>query len=262
MPAMTVTQTSRRTPRRMRVAALWIGVAGGIGVMGMAASPGLAANAPDSSAGVASLPVPVDRQDYVTAYTTHNPQDNSVVDPYDADPSSIHVAISGGQYFARSYVHLALDYLPDGAVADNASLTLHVTQAADASNTGAYQIYNVNTSAAIIEACALVTELPAKLDDSHPPAYDCEHGSAIGTPNAAHDTWTFTLKNLVAYWKLHGNTGAALIGIGSGDQSQTWQVAFYRSRSAASVAYTVAPIAPTTTSGGGAPSTSAGGVTP
>ena len=102
------------------------------------------------------MTIPVDRQDYVTAYTTTNPSDGTTIDPYDADPSSIHVAISGGKEFARSFVHMALDYLPDGAVPTDLTMTLHLTQQSDASNTGVYPIYNVNNTQAIVQACALV----------------------------------------------------------------------------------------------------------
>jgi ABC-type branched-subunit amino acid transport system substrate-binding protein len=185
--------------------------------------------------------VPVDRQDYVTSATTTNPLDGSTVDPYHNDPSSIHVAVNGGNEFARSFVHLALDYLPKGASATQATVTLHVTQQSDASNAGFYPIYNQNVSSAIVQACALTSELPANFDSSKPPAYDCQHGSAVGKPNAAADTWTFSLANLVAYWSQHGNTGAALIPVGTGDPSQTWSVAFYKGRSASTVTYTESP---------------------
>jgi ABC-type branched-subunit amino acid transport system substrate-binding protein len=231
-------------PRLFGLAAL-----GALSLCALAAAPGVNASpVRDAGSSPTVMAVPFDRQDYVTVATTHNPQDNSVVDPYDGDPSSVHVAINGGKDFAHSYVHLALDYLPDGAVATSATMTMHLTQQNDASNTGDYQIYNVNNTEAIIEACALTTELPAQFDDQHPPAYDCQHGSAVGSQSKSGDIWTFPLKNLVDYWTLHGNTGAALIGIGSGDQSQTWQVAFYRSRSAATVAYTAPPL-PTTNPG-------------
>ena len=210
--------------------------AGGLATSGLLAGIGHAA----PKAAVPSMVIPVDRQDYVTAYTTHNPTDGSTVDPYDADPSSIHVGISGGSEFARSFVHLALDYLPDGATPTDLTMTLHLTQQSDASNTGVYPVYNVNNTQAIVEACALVTELPSKFDDSNPPKADCEHGSAVGKQSSDGQTWTFNLKNLLGYWHQHGNTGAALIGIGSGDSSQTWQVAYYRSRSSAVVDYVTA----------------------
>src|SRR3954462_9131920 len=207
--------------------------AAGLAMSGLLAGIGHAAPKATSAA----MTIPVDRQDYVTAYTTANPSDGTTIDPYDADPSSIHVAISGGKEYARSVVHMALDYLPAGAVPTDLTMTLHLTQQSDASNSGVYPIYNVNNTQAIVEACALVTELPSKFDQSKPPKEDCEHGSAVGKQSADGQTWTFSLKNLLAYWHLHGNTGAALIGIGSGDSSQTWQVAFYRSRSAALVKY-------------------------
>lgn len=237
-----------------------LAVLSGLALCALAAAPDVGASTVQdgTAAGSTAMTVPVDRQDYVTALTTHNPQDGSVVDPYDGDPSSIHVAISGGKDFARSFVHLALDYLPDGAVATDATLTLHLTEQNDASNTSDYQIFNVDTAAAIVEACALTTELPAQFDDQHPPAYDCAHGSAVGSANKGGDTWTFKLKNLVDYWKQHGNTGAALIGIGSGDQTQTWQVAFYRSRSAARVVFTQPPAPTTSTVTGPVPNVGSG----
>src|SRR4051794_30420930 len=144
---------------------------------------------------------------------------------------------------------MALGYLPDGAVPTDLTMTLHPTQQADASNSGVYPIYNVNNTEAIVQACALVTELPAKFDQSNPPKEDCQHGSAVGKQSSDGQTWTFSLKNLLAYWHQHGNTGAALVAVGSGDSSQTWQVAFYRSRSAAVVRY-VAGAVPSTSGGG------------
>src|SRR3954453_12552631 len=220
------------TPKYVRATVTAL-CAGGLAISGLLAGIGHAAPKATSAA----MTIPVDRQDYVTAYTTTNPSDGTTIDPYDADPSSIHVRTSGGKEFPRSFVHMALDYLPDGAIPTDLTMTLHLTQQSDASNTGVYPIYNVNNAQAIVEACALVTELPSKFDQSNPPKEDCEHGSAVGKQSTDGQTWTFSLKNLLAYWHAHGNTGAALIGIGSGDSSQTWQVAFYRSRSAALVKY-------------------------
>src|SRR3954451_13607115 len=232
----------RRAPTPKYVRATVTAVcAAGLATSGLLAGIGHAAPKATSAA----MTIPVDRQDYVTAYTTTNPSDGTTIDPYDADPSSIHVAISGGKEFARSFVHMALDYLPDGAVPTDLTMTLHLTQQSDASNSGVYPIYNVNNAQAIVEACALVTELPSKFDQSNPPKEDCEHGSAVGKQSADGQIWTFSLKNLLAYWHLHGNTGDALIGIGSGDSSQTWQVAFYRSRSAALVKYVSSAVAGT-----------------
>src|SRR3954470_3112684 len=142
--------------------------AAGLAMSGLLAAIGHAAPKATSAA----MTIPVDRQDYVTAYTTTNPSDGSTIDPYDTDPSSVHVAISGGQQFARSFVHLALDYLPDGAMPTDLTMTLHLTQQSDASNSGVYPIYNVNNSQAIVEACALVTELPSKFDQGKPPKED------------------------------------------------------------------------------------------
>jgi len=141
------------------------------GGLGLALSGSASASAPHRMA------VPVDRQDYVTSLSTTNPTDGSLIDPYDGDPSSIHVAVNGGAEFARSFVHVALDYLPPHSAAKQLTVTLHVPQKADASNKGTYPIYNVNTSSAIVEACALTTELPANFDYTKPPDYDCAHGS-------------------------------------------------------------------------------------
>jgi ABC-type branched-subunit amino acid transport system substrate-binding protein len=222
-------------PHRLRLTLLATAALLGLGAVASQAS------VPQSDPGTGSMSVPVDRQFYVTSSTTHNPNDGSTVDAYDADPSSIHVAVNGGSEFARSFVHLALDYLPAHAVATQVTMTLHITAQSDASNTGVYPLYNVNTSAAIVEACALTSELPSKFDDANPPKYDCEHGSAVGKPNKAGDVWTFQLENLVAYWKVHGNTGAALVPIAA-DPSQTWAVAFYKSRSSSRVAYAIPPV--------------------
>src|SRR5581483_10385177 len=73
-------------------------------VAGMFAAPGLAvastaapALPSDHRSNAQHLVVPVDRQDYVTAVTTTNPVDGTTIDPYDADPSSIHVVrVDGG----------------------------------------------------------------------------------------------------------------------------------------------------------------------
>ena len=163
------------TPKYLRATVTAV-CAAGLATSGLLAGIGHAAPKATSAA----MTIPVDRQDYVTAYTTTNPSDGTTIDPYDADPSSIHVAISGGKEFARSFVHMALDYLPAGAVPTDLTMTLHLTQQSDASNSGVYPIYNVNNAQAIVEACALVTELPSKFDQSNPPKEDCEHGSAVG----------------------------------------------------------------------------------
>ncbi|MDQ1704106.1 MAG: branched-chain amino acid transport system substrate-binding protein [Frankiaceae bacterium] len=243
----------------------------GISVASMALSGAAAA-----SATAGSTAVPVDRQAYVTSLSTTNPVDGTLIDPYNADPSSIHVAVDGGKELARSFVHVALDYIPAQAAPTQVTMTLHLTQQSDASNTGTYPIYNVNPSAAIIEACALTSELPSKFDYTKPPAYDCQHGSAVGKANAAADTFTFQLAGLISYWKQHGNTGAALIPIAA-DPSQSWSVAFYKSRAAALVAYSIAAkpkgsghgkptpaptAAPPTTTGSSGSGTSTGSGTP
>ena len=241
--------------------ALALAAAAGVAPTVMVATAGAAATAADKPK-VQRIVVPVDRQDYVAAFTTTNPNDGSTVDPYDGDPSSIHVAINAGSELARSFVHLALDYLPAKTTATDAVMTLHVTAQSDASNTGVYPIYNINSSSAIISACVLKTELPSQFDPSKPPAYDCPHGSTVGKPNKTGDVWTFDLKALLPYWRAHGNTGAALVPVGTGDPSQNWSVAFYKSRATSTVAFASAPNGPAAhkarAASGGAPSTHAG----
>jgi hypothetical protein len=194
----------------------------------------------------AKLTVPVDRQEYVAAVTTTNPVDGTTIDAYGGDPSSIHIAVNSGQEFSRSFVHLALDYLPKNAAASTATMTLFVTSQGDSSQTSVYPIFNVNPGQALIEACALKTELPQHFDGATPPAYDCEHGSAVGKPNKAGTSWTFQLKNLIGYWAKHGNTGAALVPIKSGASGQTWAVSFYKSRSTSQVSYDLPAPSPST----------------
>ncbi|HMC71336.1 MAG TPA: hypothetical protein VKJ07_19425, partial [Mycobacteriales bacterium] len=83
--------------------ALALGVVAGVAPAVMVATAGAterAAAKPHAQREV----IPVDRQDYVADFTTTNPTDGSTVDPYNADPSSIHVAINGGSEFARSFV--------------------------------------------------------------------------------------------------------------------------------------------------------------
>jgi len=223
--------------RRWRLAIVG---ATGLAVTGLGATASMAGE-PRADRATHSMAVPVDRQFYVTSQTTTNPTDGSTVDAYDNDPSSIHVAVNGGSEFARSFVHLALDYLPEHSAATQITMTLHQTNQSDASNTGVYPIYNINPTQAIVEACALTTELSSNFDYTKPPAYDCQHGSAIGKPNKDATVWTFQLKGLIDYWRKHGNTGAALIPVSDG--SSTWAIAFYRSRAAARVAYTTTAVA-------------------
>jgi ABC-type branched-subunit amino acid transport system substrate-binding protein len=231
--------------RRLVRSALVAVAAGAVAALGVLATAGSAQTSPGSGAGSSgssgSMTLPIDRQDYVADHTVPNPQGGASTDPYNNDPSSIHVAINGGQEFARSFVHLALDYLPPGEQASAATMTLYLTAQSDASNTGVYPIYNVNTSQAIVQACVLTAELPANFDANNPPAYDCEQGSSVGKPSADGQSWTFDLKDLVGYWDAHGNTGAALVPVGSGDPSQNWAVAFYKSRSTSDVSYVPAP---------------------
>lgn len=260
-----------RTFLHSAVLAVSVGALAAIGLIANAGSaqtqPSGTAPSAGSSGSSGSMTIPVDRQDYVADHTVANPQGGAPTDPYNNDPSSIHVAIDGGQEFARSFVHLALDYLPADSQASAATMTFVPTGQSDASNTGVYPIYNINTSQAIVQACVLTSELPAVFDPNNPPAYNCELASSVGKANS-DGSWTFDLKNLIAYWNTHGNTGAALIPVGSGDPSQNWAVAFYKSRSTSNVSYVPSPAGATSgsatgdssagTSGAGAESTPPG----
>ncbi|MHB1787228.1 MAG: hypothetical protein ACYCS7_14015, partial [Acidimicrobiales bacterium] len=157
----------------------------GLGLM-LTASASLAiAGSPAVSASPSTMQLPVDRQDYVTD-TPDSPISSQPIDPYNGDSTSIHVAVNSGQELARSFIHVPLSYLPPGTEATGLTVQLHVTSQSDASNTGTYPIYNTNTNTAIIEACALTTELPIRFDPNKPPAYDCQHGSAIGRPDSTY----------------------------------------------------------------------------
>jgi hypothetical protein len=242
MRLMTGSRLARLRSPRVALLAIATG-----GVLTSLLSVGAQAAVPAAGA-TASMVVPVDRQDYVTTGMTTDPYNGTTIDAYDGDPSSIHVAVNAGQTYAHSFVHLAMDYLPAGAVATKTVMTLYVTQQSDASNTGVYPAYNVNSSQAIVEACALTTELPANYDFNNPPSYDCAHGSAIGKASKDGLSWSFDLSHLIGYWQQHGNTGAALIPI-SADPSQTWSVAYYKSRSTATVSYLTAPVSPPSSGG-------------
>ena len=230
-------------------------VVAGVSAVGLALSVPAAASAPRTA------DVPVDGQAYVTDTSTTNPSDGTAFDVYGGDQSVTHVAMHGGGEMARSFVHFALDYLPANANPQRVTLTLHVAAKTDASSKGVYNAYNVNTAAAIIEACPLSTPFPATFDAANPPGYDCAPASAIGKPNKAGDVWTFALDKLLGFWKSHGNTGLALVPIAA-DPSATWSVSFSRPKAATKVTFVLVP-RPHATGGahgsGGTPSTTGSG---
>jgi ABC-type branched-subunit amino acid transport system substrate-binding protein len=200
---------------------------------------GLVAAGSASAADPKAMHVPVDGQAYVATVQTDNPSDGTAVDVYGGDQSVIHVAMNAGQEQARSFVHVALDYLPARAAADQVALTLHVAEKSDASTKGVYNLYNVNAAAAIIQACVLSTPFDAALDRAAPPAADCAAGSAVGKVDKAGTTWTFRLGALLPAWKRAGNTGLALVPIAA-DPTATWGVAFAKTKSTAKVVYRLA----------------------
>jgi ABC-type branched-subunit amino acid transport system substrate-binding protein len=161
--------------------------------------------------------VATDRQAYVA---------DPPVDPYNNDTLNVHVGAAGGSELARSFVHLALDGLPQGASVTGATIALTATTD---------QTQNVNTSSAIVQACVLTTELSAQFDSKAPPAFDCSKGSTVG--KAGPDgVWTFDLGNLVPFWAQHGNTGAAIVPVAAPEA--TWSIAFDKTLTAAKATYT------------------------
>ena len=202
-----------------------------------------------------SMDVAVDGQVYVTDAQTTNPNDGSIVDMYGGDQSVIHVAMHGGTEQARSFMHIALDYLPEKADPRDAKVVTGVAVKTDASKNGIYDLYNVNVEQAIVQACVLKTPFPAQFDRDNPPEPDCAHGSVIGKPNDDLSKWTFELAPLVTFWKTHGNTGLALLPIAE-SPGASWSVSFAKPKSSAHVVFTLpsgaAKPAPTTSPAAGA----------
>src|SRR5581483_8590661 len=179
------------------------------------------ARAVDSTPSTASGPVPADRQSYIADTPT---------DPYNNDQLALHVGAAGGKPVSHSYIHLGLDGLPDGASLQDATLTL-------VSNGD--KTHNVNTGAAIAQACVLLTELPANPDSAHQPEFDCAKGSSVG--QAATDgsgAWTFSLRNLAAFWQANGNTGAVIVPVAD-PTSQPWSLGFDKTLTGATATWTV-----------------------
>ncbi len=192
-------------------------------VLVLAPMPGSASSSESRTAAI-----PVDRQAYVI---------NAPADPYENEKTALHIGVALGQEVAQSFIHLALDRLPEDAQIGSVVVTMHVTQQAETGSTSGFQTYNVNTDAALIQACVLTEELKEPFDPAAPPAYDCQHGSAVGVRGEG-DAWTFDLTNLVKVWSKAGNTGAALLPIRNGPVD-SWAISFFKGRSTAKVGYLV-----------------------
>lgn len=227
----------RRAHRRVRAAGLVC--AGAV----MALAPFSARG--DGAAGTQALPL--DRMEYVV---------DAPADPYTNDPSTIHVGLAASTVagqpqrdYARSFVHVALDRLPDGALVGGVTVTLPVTRSAEASKNGVYQTYNVRPSEALLQACVLTEPLPASKPTAETqPAFDCQHGSAVGKPLLAPDgttidAFTFDLAPLVKAWAAAGNTGAAIVPISS-ETGNAWAISFTKGRSTAAATYRLPPAPP------------------
>ena len=225
-----------RAGRARRPAALrrWVGVATVL-LAAAAGCMGVAVASADSTT------VKVDRQDS---------QADTPVSPY-AD-GDLHVALEGGSETQHSYVHLDFSSLKQGSTIN--SLILSLTQSS--SSTG-----NVSPQNASIRACVLLKELPAQYDPNNPPQWDCNRGSAPGSPDGSGG-WKFDLQPLVAGWNQLGNTGAAItavpepatVGSALGPQANNWALAFDPTKSAAKADVTP----PAATSSSPRPAVSAG----
>ncbi len=220
---MSGSRTAKR--RRLGVPALFGALAT---VLILAPLPGGAASSETLTGAV-----PVDRQEYVV---------DAPADPYSGETTALHIGVALGQEAARSFIHLALDRLPADARIGSVVVTMHVTQQAETGSTSGYQTYNVNTEAALLQACVLTEELKDPFDPAAPPSYDCQHGSVVGVRGEG-DAWTFDLTNLVKVWSKAGNTGAALLPI-AGGPADTWAISFFKGRSTAKVGFQV-PALPT-----------------
>lgn len=217
-----------------------------------------------------SMDVAVDGQVYVTNAQTTNPSDGSIVDMYGGDQSVIHVAMHAGTEQARSFMHVALDYLPAKADPRDVKVVTGVAVKTDASKNGIYDLYNVNVEQAIVQACVLKTPFPAHFDRDNPPEPDCAHGSVIGKPNKDLSKWTFRLEPLLKFWKANGNTGLALLPIAE-SPGASWSVSFAKPKSSARVVFALprgaakpAPTTPPATGAGastGSSATSGGSAT-
>jgi hypothetical protein len=167
----------------------------------------------------------VDRQDS---------QADTAVSPYtDGD---LHVAYQGGTQTQHSYVHVSFASLSSGTTINSLVLTL-----TPSASTGG----NVQSQNAAIQACPLTTELPAKYDSSKPPQWDCTKAAASGEVDASGN-WRIDLQPLVNAWDHSGNTGAAILALGTplpvgsaaGPTANNWALAFDPAKSTASAGVT------------------------
>ncbi len=184
-----------------------------------------------------SSSIAVDRQAYVS---------DQGVDAYQAkttafggtgpDSVDIHVGASGGQSTYHSFVHLELEAIPGDATVQQLTLTLHPTtdpQYAPAEN--------LNTGQAVLDAYPLKTELAVKFDPANAPAADTTWPVVVGKLKDADGSWSFDLTPMLAYWKSHGNTGAAIVP--DAVAQQPWTIGFDRTLSAVTAGF-AAPAAP------------------
>src|SRR5258708_22745604 len=174
-----------------------------------------------------SSSIAVDRQAYVS---------DQGADAYQAkttafggtgpDSVDIHVGASAGRPTYPSFVRVEREAIPEDATIQQLMLTLHPT------NDPEYApAENVNTGQAVLDAYPLKTELAVKFDSANPPAADTTWPVVVGKLNDADGSWSFDLSSMVAYWKIHGNTGAAIVP--DPVAQQPWTIGFDRTLSAA-----------------------------
>ena len=234
---------SRRAPFAALRTALGLTSLGIAMAAAAALMPGAAAASADGS------PIGVDRQAYVNDV-------NPGADPYSGevlvfgntgqqDSIDTHVAASATQATYTTFVHLEIEAIPAGTPVESLVLTLVPT-----TDPTRYPAENTNTSAAVLNAYPLKTELQAKYDPNNAPAPDTSGPAVVGKVGTGkacdangNCAWTFDLAPLLPYWKEHGNTGAAIVPVPASPTQ--WSIGFDRSLSVAQATYgTVPPPAP------------------
>jgi hypothetical protein len=186
----------------------------------------------------ATQPLAVDRQAYVS---DAGPDLYSAVNASGGgsgpDSLDIHVQTIPNKVTYHSFIHVALDALPANTQLSRLVVTLHPTS--ETNRTGPE---NVNTSAALITAYPLTSELAVNFDPNNPPQYDPSL-SVTGRLDDHDGSWSFDLAPLMAYWKQHGNTGAAIVPNAAASTS-AWSIGFDRTLSTADATLAAAGLSP------------------
>ena len=180
------------------------------------------------SAAAQSQPLAVDRQAYVSdtgpdAYQAESSTEGTT----GADPVDIHVAAIPQTTTYHSFVHVEIEALPATANIDSLVVTLFPT-----TNPNRASVETVNAGQAILDAFPLTSELKGNFDPNNPPKYDLKGPEVVGKLNDKDGSWSFDLSHMVAYWRQHGNTGAAIVP-DFGATTSPWSIGFDRTLSTA-----------------------------